>query len=171
MKHPLEDFHHCPHCGRPTFEVHNAFSKRCTSCGFEFYPNAAAATAALILTERDEVVCVLRNNEPAKGTLDRPGGFVNPGESRIEGLKREVKEEIGIDIEDYRFIGSHPNVYPFSGHDVHTCDAFFLCRISTAAVLQAGDDAAEVLLIPRAELCPARFGLASIRRFLEDYLG
>ena len=50
-------------------------------------------------------------------------------------------------------------------------DAFFLCRISTAAVLQAGDDAAEVLLIPRAELCPARFGLASIRRFLEDYLG
>ena len=92
MKHPLEDFHHCPHCGRPTFEVHNAFSKRCTSCGFEFYPNAAAATAALILTERDEVVCVLRNNEPAKGTLDLPGGFVNPGESLIEGLKREVKD-------------------------------------------------------------------------------
>ena len=41
----------------------------------------------------------VRAREPEKGRLDVPGGFLLPGEDPITGLKREVKEELGVDIE------------------------------------------------------------------------
>lgn len=41
----------------------------------------------------------VRAREPEKGRLDVPGGFLLPGEDPVSGLKREVKEELGVDIE------------------------------------------------------------------------
>jgi 8-oxo-dGTP diphosphatase len=41
----------------------------------------------------------VRAREPEKGKIDVPGGFLKPGEDPIDGLKREVKEELGVDIE------------------------------------------------------------------------
>lgn len=41
----------------------------------------------------------VRAREPEKGRLDVPGGFLLPGEDPLSGLKREVKEELGVDIE------------------------------------------------------------------------
>ena len=40
----------------------------------------------------------VRAREPEKGRLDVPGGFLLAGEDPITGLKREVKEELGVDI-------------------------------------------------------------------------
>lgn len=41
----------------------------------------------------------VRAREPEKGRLDVPGGFLDVGEDPIQGLKREVKEEVGLDID------------------------------------------------------------------------
>lgn len=171
--HPLSDFKFCPHCGSARFLVNDACSKRCSDCGFVFYPNAAAATVAVILNEAGKLLCIRRDREPARGTLDLPGGFVDPGESITEGLLREVHEELGAQVTHYEFLFSFANVYPFSGHRVHTADTFFRCRLADCHTVRAHDDASEVLWLAPSDIRPADFGLHSIRqgveRLLEEY--
>ena len=89
--HPLEKFKYCPACGSKHFDVHDEKSKKCSNCGFEYYINPSAATAAFILNDKNELLVLTRKKEPAKGTLDLPGGFADIGESGEEGIKREVK--------------------------------------------------------------------------------
>ncbi len=164
MLHPLSDFIYCPHCGSKAFTENDAYSKRCRECGFTFYPNAAAATVAVIVNSRGELLCTRRKREPARGTLDLPGGFVDPGESITDGLLREVREELGAEVEHFEFLFSRPNEYPFAGHTVHTADAFFRCTLRDETCVHAGDDAEEVLWIGIDELRPEQFGLDSVRQ-------
>ena len=63
---------------------------------------------------------VRRAKEPAKGTLDLPGGFVDMGETVEQGMIREIKEETGLDVEEIQYLFSSPNVYMYSGMGVHT---------------------------------------------------
>ena len=174
MPHPLSDFHFCPHCGSKDFAEHDAFSKRCGQCGFTFYPNAAAATVAVVQNGRGELLCVVRAREPRKGTLDLPGGFVDPGESLTEGLARELREEVGAELTAAEFLFSLPNAYPFSGHTVRTCDAFFRCRIADPSAVRPSDDAADLRWIAPEDLRPEDFGLGSVRcgvaRLLKEIL-
>ncbi len=164
MEHPLSDFRFCPHCGSAAFEINNAFSKRCIDCGFVYYPDAAAATVAVITDAQGRLLCTRRDREPAKGTLDLPGGFVDPSESLTDGLVREVREETGGEVSDYTFLFSLPNTYLYSGHLVHTADAFFRCCLRSTEDVSAHDDAAALLWVPFNELDPAQFGLDSVRR-------
>lgn len=104
---------------------------------------------------------------PRAGTLDLPGGFVDPGESVEESLRREVREETGGEVAEAAYLFSLPNIYLFSGMEVHTADMFFRCRLTDENAVKAADDAAELLWLPREEVCPTLFGLDSIRRGVE----
>lgn len=75
MKHPLAQFLYCPECGSPHFEVNNEKSKKCTDCGFVYYFNPSAATVALILNEKNELLVCRRAKEPAKGLSIFPEGL------------------------------------------------------------------------------------------------
>ena len=174
MEHPLEIFKYCPVCGSENFEVHNFKSKKCRDCGFTYYANPCSATAAFIVNDRDEMLVVCRAKEPAKGTLDLPGGFVDMGETVEEGMIREIKEETGLDVTNIEYLFSSPNVYVYSGMGVHTLDMDYLARVhGSVPAIKAADDAAEALWIPIAQVNPAEFGLTSIRnaviRFLKEY--
>ena len=93
MEHPLSQFRYCPKCGSEHFEIHNEKSKQCKDCGFVYYFNSSAATVALILNGRNELLVCRRAKEPAKGTLDLPGGFIDMAETGEEGVAREVKDD------------------------------------------------------------------------------
>ena len=88
MAHPLEKFKYCPLCGSSRFEIHNVKSRKCQDCGFTYYANPSSATVALIVNDKDELLAVRRKNEPAKGTLDLPGGFVDMEETGEQGMAR-----------------------------------------------------------------------------------
>ena len=103
MEHPLSQFKHCPKCGSAHFEVNNEKSKRCCDCGFVYYFNPSSATVALIMNERNELLVCRRAKEPAKGTLDLPGGFIDMAETGEEGVAREVKEETGMEVKKAEF--------------------------------------------------------------------
>jgi len=174
VEHPLEAFKYCPVCGSAHFEVHNFKSKKCRDCGFTYYANPCSATAAFIVNDNDEMLVVRRAKEPAKGTFDLPGGFVDMGETVEEGMIREIKEETGLDITNIQYLFSSPNVYVYSGMGVHTLDMDCLARVhGSVPAIKAADDAAEALWIPIAQVNPAEFGLTSIRnaviRFLKEY--
>ena len=180
MSHPLERFRFCPVCGSSHWAEHNVKSKQCSDCGFTYYANPSSATAAFILRPAidgsgEELLVVRRGKEPAKGTLDLPGGFCDMYETVEEGMLREIKEETGLDVENIEYLFSSPNVYMYSGMGVHTLDMDFLVRVHGDAVaVKAADDAAEALWIPINEVNPAEFGLTSIRnaviRFLTETL-
>ena len=99
MEHPLSQFRYCPKCGSEHFKVHNEKSKQCADCGFIYYFNPSSATVALILNEKNELLVCRRAKDPAKGTLDLPGGFIDMNETGEEGVAREVLEETGLKVE------------------------------------------------------------------------
>ena len=170
--HPLEKFSYCPVCGSSDFVVNNFKSKKCKDCGFSYYANPCSATAAFIVNGRNELLVVRRAKNPAKGTLDLPGGFVDMYETAEEGICREIKEETGLDIDTVQYLFSCPNVYMYSGMGIHTLDMDYLVRVPNDVVVHAADDAAECLWIPLDKVNPDEFGLTSIRnaviRFLND---
>ena len=172
--HPLEKFRYCPCCGSEDFAIASVKSKQCRHCGFELFMNPSASVAAFISNDKGELLVCRRAKEPAKGTLDLPGGFVDMGETVEQGMRREIKEETGLDIEEIQYLFSSPNVYMYSGMGVHTLDMDFLVPVhGDVPVIKAADDAAEALWIPISEVNPAEFGLTSIRnaviRFLQEY--
>lgn len=174
MEHPLSQFKFCPKCGSERFEIHNGKSKQCADCGFVYYFNPSAATVALILNERNELLVCRRAKEPAKGTLDLPGGFIDMGETGEEGIIREVKEETGMEVFKAEYLFSLPNIYIYSGFPVHTLDQFFRCTVADALHFKAMDDAADAFFLPLKDIRTEDFGLGSIRKglgiFLNDML-
>lgn len=170
MKHPLAQFLYCPECGSSHFEVNNEKSKKCANCGFVYYFNPSAATVALILNEKNELLVCRRAKEPAKGTLDLPGGFIDMGETGEEGVAREVLEETGLKVKETSYLFSLPNIYVYSGFPVHTLDMFFLCTVDDTSHIAAMDDVADSFFLPLSEIHPEDFGLDSIRRGLIRYL-
>ena len=77
MRHPLYQFQFCPVCGAKAFVEHNEKAKKCMVCGFVYYFNPSSAVACFIKNAKGELLLVRRGKEPAKGTLDLPGGFVD----------------------------------------------------------------------------------------------
>ena len=170
MQHPLAIFRFCPVCGSDAFAENDARSKRCSHCGFTYYHNAAASTVALIENSRGELLVVRRALPPAQGTLDLPGGFVDPGETLDEGCRREVREETGLEVTSLELLFSLPNRYEYSGFVVDTTDCFFRCQVADTSAALAADDAASFRWMPWSALQPADFGLRSIRQGIERLL-
>lgn len=170
MKHPLELFGFCPKCGSAHFIVNNVKSKHCQDCGFTYYANPSAATAAFIMNEHEELLVCLRGKEPAKGTLDLPGGFIDMEETAEEGVCREVLEETGLKVNRADYLFSLPNIYVYSGFPVHTMDLFFRCDVERTDHIEAMDDVADSRFIPLEELHPEDFGLDSVRKAVRLFL-
>ncbi|MHB9054849.1 MAG: NUDIX domain-containing protein [Paludibacteraceae bacterium] len=165
-----EKFRYCPSCGSASFVSHNFKSKRCENCGFIFYYNPSAATAAFIRNSDGNLLVCRRAKEPAKGTLDLPGGFIDYDETAEEGIAREVKEELGINVNDLHYIFSLPNDYLYSGLNVPTMDLFFEGKVANDTKLKAADDVNEALFIPLREINSQLFGLNSVRKAVEMYI-
>lgn len=170
----LSFFHFCPHCGSYNFIDNDFKSKRCLDCGFVFYLNASAATAAFILDGNGRLLAEHRRLAPSKGKLDLPGGFVDMGETVEKGVAREVAEETGLVVSRAEFLFSFPNKYLYSGFTVPTIDLFFLCSIDEEqSCLHAADDAADVVWLDVESVNPDDFAFDStrkaVRKFLSNY--
>lgn len=161
--HLLDTFKHCPKCGSDTFAENDFKSKRCGNCGFVYYLNPSAANVAVITDGKGNILVATRSKEPAKGTLDLPGGFCDCHESAEEGVIREVLEETGLKVTATRYLFSIPNIYSYSGMEIHTMDLFFECRTADKATLRAADDVQELQWMALETLDSNLFGLRSIR--------
>lgn len=165
--HPLSQFKFCPKCGSDRFVENNLKSKRCENCGFVYYFNSCAATVAIIINDKKELLVATRAHEPVKGTLDLPGGFVDMYETGEVAVAREVKEETGLYVEKIQYLFSIPNIYVYSGFEVHTLDLVYLCKVKDTHILKAEDDVANLEFIKISELNPDLFGLMSIKEVIK----
>ena len=173
MQHPLHLFNFCPKCGSNAFIENDFKSKRCGTCGFVYYFNPLAATVAIITNSKGEILVATRSKEPAKGTLDLPGGFCDSYETAEEGVAREVLEETGLKVTSTEYLFTIPNIYNYSGMELHTMDMFFKCEVEDCDAITADDDVAELRWVDIEKLNHEDFGLQSIsqsiRRFKELY--
>ena len=163
-------FKFCPGCGENSFVANSEKSFKCEKCGFTFFINSAAATAALIFDNADRLLVVVRKFDPAKGTLDLPGGFVDPGETVEQALRREVKEELNIEVSELVYFGSFSNFYEYAGIVYSTTDMAYQCRIDNIADIKPGDDVETFSFYHREQIKPELFGLDSIRLIITEFL-
>ena len=95
-------------------KLHTEISKRCTNCGKEVWPQLATAIIVRVTRThqlKDEILLVHANNfrRPYYGLV---AGFVETSESLEEAVRREVREETGLEIKDICYFGSQPWPYP-----------------------------------------------------------
>jgi NAD+ diphosphatase len=101
---------HCPRCGVSTERIENEWGKRCPACRYEHYPHLHPAVIVLV---RDGDRCLLaRKREWAPGRYALVAGFVDNGECLEGAVEREVKEEVGVDVKDIRYVGSQNWPFP-----------------------------------------------------------
>lgn len=168
-----ETFDYCPRCGADRLEAHGVKAQHCQSCGFTYYHNPSAAVALLVRDRRGRLLVATRGKEPAKGTLDLPGGFVDKGETGEEAAQRELYEESGLQLptEQFVYAFSLPNSYLYSDFLVPTLDLFYIVQLpSEMPAVRAMDDVAQLSWLTPAEIDPSRFGLISIRQGIARYL-
>lgn len=163
-------FKYCPKCGADHFVINNKKSMRCEKCAFVFYLNPSAACAAFILNNDKDLLVCRRKNEPAKGTLDLPGGFTDNNESVEQALVREIKEELNGNVKSARYLFSLPNDYLYSDMNIPTLDMFFECQLEDTKHLSPADDVEDCFFIPVREINPALFGLNSVREAVRKFI-
>ena len=164
-------FRYCPKCGAAALTFVGRKLVRCEACGFELYFNAVAAVAALIVDAQGRLLITVRGTAPKQGTWGLPGGFVDPGETVEEGLRREVREELGLEVTSLRYLASYPNVYEYLGVRYATADLGFVCEVDDAGQARPCEEAIEAVLFKRPEeIDIGRFGFASVGRLVQCYL-
>ncbi len=166
---PINFLRFCPHCGSAKFIARSSRQFLCRSCGFNFFINASAAVVALIKDNNNRLLLVQRDREPAIGKLDLPGGFVDPGESIEDALRREIHEELGVSVINARYLYSAPNEYIFSGYKVRTSDMAFECQVDHTPD-HASDDVRSLQWTPLTDVHPSDMAFSSIREIVSKYL-
>jgi ADP-ribose pyrophosphatase YjhB (NUDIX family) len=141
---PSEHFLYCPQCGRSRSGHPPTNPFQCEACGFVFYFNPAIAVAALVLNDDGRALFIRRAKEPAQGKLALPGGFVDFEETAEDALRREVMEEVGIQLARVVFLCSHPNHYWYKGIQYLVLDLFFVAWVRAGCQAQPLDAVASL---------------------------
>ncbi|MFN0152829.1 MAG: NUDIX hydrolase [Gaiella sp.] len=101
---------HCPRCaGVLAPGDHHALS--CASCGSSYYANSAPAVGVVLRRDDEAILLARRAVEPAKGLWDVPGGFLEEGEHPEAAVRRELREETGLEVEPTSFLGAYLDTY------------------------------------------------------------
>ena len=157
-------------CGAPDFTFNGGKLFTCGSCGSTFYINPATAVAAVIETPDGKIILTRRKNEPRSGYLDLPGGFVDINETAENAIIREIREELGIDVNSPRFFASSPNEYTFNNLVYFTCDLGFICTSDELEKMKPADDVSEAILIEPDDIMFNEIGFPSIVKLLKHYI-
>lgn len=113
----------------------------CPACGFVAYASSKATAGALV-EDGDRVLLARRAKEPFKGRWDIPGGFLEEGEHPLDGLRRELHEETGLEVEPLEFLGAWIDRYGGDPTDEATLNLYWTARATGGEPAPADDVAA-----------------------------
>jgi len=162
----------CGVCGNPTESSEAGHVRRCTNaaCGATHFPRTDPAV--IMLVHDGERVLLGRQKVWPPGMHSVLAGFVEPGESLEDAVRREVAEEVGIPVTDVRYHSSQPWPFPSS------IMLGFTARAAATDLTIAQDEIETARWYTRAELraspenevfrLPRRDSIA--RRLVEDWL-
>lgn len=157
----------CGRCGGRNAPARAGWMSRCVDCGTEEYPRTDPAVICLLhdgIGVNGERILLARGPSWPRNRMSVLAGFVEPGESLEDCVRREVREEVGIDVRDLRYLGSQPWPLPrslmigFAGvadpdqplrlQDGEIAQARWYSRSEILAALSRAPDAAELTISP-----------------------
>ncbi len=115
------------------------------------FPLTPLLGVGAVVVHEGRVLLVRRANEPLKGQWTLPGGLLEVGESLLEAVAREVKEETGLEVEPIELVDLVDRIHRDQGRvRYHYVIADYLCRV-TGGELRAASDADAVRWVERAQ--------------------
>lgn len=144
----------CGVCGNKTSQ-HKPMSWWCETCGQRYFDSPHPCADLWLFDEQGRLLVSRRAENPGKGLLDLPGGFVDFGETFEQAAKREVNEELGLGTDDYTqpvYFASYLTDYPWKKVVYKTVTAVFVAHLKAGAQPQALDEIAEVLFLNKADI-------------------
>lgn len=167
----MKELSFCPKCGHKNLIWDNEKKWSCSNCDYVMYHNCAGAVA-VIIRYKDEIFLTIRNQEPSKGKLDLSGGFVDPNESAEETCKRELKEELNIDINPnlLKYKTSLPNTYLYKNIKYNTLDLFYEYEVDEKlAVKLELSEVSDYVWIKKEDINIDDIAFDSQKQFFKNY--
>jgi ADP-ribose pyrophosphatase YjhB (NUDIX family) len=147
----LAGWRYCPRC-RSALRG-NGSRVACPECGFVFYASSKPTAGALCEDGAGRVLLARRAYEPFLHRWDIPGGFLEEGEHPLDGIRRELREETGLEVEPLEFLGAWMDRYGGDSTAEATLNLYWTARV-VAGELQAADDVSELHWFRPDELPP-----------------
>jgi len=140
----LDGWHLCPRCGAE-LETQERGHLACPACGSRYWANSAPVVEGLLVRD-GRALLGRRKFEPRRGYWDLPGGFLEEGEDPFDGLRREFREETGLEIEPVEFLGPHLEPY------ADTFVVGFTWLVTGEGEPRPGDDVDQLRFVSPGEL-------------------
>ncbi len=103
---------YCSRCGKPNQDKEDERAKICSACGLVNYPRLSPAIIVAVVKE--EQILLAHSPRFPEDFYSVLAGFVEPGETLEDCVRREVLEEVGISVKNVRYFGSQPWPFPDS---------------------------------------------------------
>jgi ADP-ribose pyrophosphatase YjhB (NUDIX family) len=147
----LAGWRYCPRCRS---ELRGDESRlECPECGFACYASSKPTAGALCEDAEGRVLLTRRAHEPFIGRWDLPGGFLEEGEHPLDGLRRELLEETGLEVEPLEFVGVWIDRYGGDSTAEATLNLYWTARVVSGEP-EAADDVSELKWFRADELPP-----------------
>lgn len=141
----------------------------CTKCSYKHHFNPAPCNAVIIENDNNEILLVKRRVDPKKGYWDLPGGFISLGENLEESCKREIKEELGVEITVGNIIGTYADLYLYQNVEISTLGIVVSAKVISGTFSPA-DDITEYKFFPKEHVLEQNLAFKSVEQSLTDYL-
>ena len=148
----LDDWVACPRCRAGLDQVEGHVE--CPACGFTQYANPSPTAGAVCVDDDGRVLLARRAFGVFRGAWDLPGGFVADGEHPLDTLRRELREETGLDVEPLEFLGIWIDRYSEDESGESTLNLYWTARVVGGGEPQAADDVSELRWFAPDELPP-----------------
>ncbi|MEM7176546.1 MAG: NAD(+) diphosphatase [Pseudomonadota bacterium] len=102
----------CSRCGAPSRHDDGGWRRRCPSCGAMHFPRTDPVVIMLII--RDDQVLLGRQSAWPEGIFSLLAGFMEPGETIEDAVRRETREEAGVEVGRVRYLACQPWPFPSS---------------------------------------------------------
>lgn len=160
----MSSYLYCPCCAGELIKkkLDHQIRSVCSKCGFVFYRNSKPCVAAIVI-RGGKVLLTRRGIQPYQGDWDLPGGFLEYGENPKVGLKRELREELGLACKREEFFEAFVDRYGKSGE--FTLSLYYVVT-PTGRIKKASDDVSEYAFFALDDL-PRNIAFPSVRRILK----
>ncbi len=155
----------CGGCGAPMIRKEDERAVLCPRCGMTSYPRISPAViAGVVDRDRDCILMTRYANRPGSKLAALIAGFMEPGETVEDTVRREVFEEAGVRVKNIRYYKSQP--WAFSGSVLM---GFYADLDGSPAITLDAAELEEARWVPRRDVVPGDSGFSLTSEMVERF--